>query len=212
MLTELFIKHNNYNIFMKDITATVIVDLTPSKEEIFSNLQKDARWGINKAVKEGLTVEESSEWEIFYEIYKSTVISGGTNVETLDHLKAHGGVLFVCKKDENIIAGASLEIKNEIPVLSRNASLKEFQHTQPNNLLYWNCILWSKNHGYKALDLGGYQLNPRGHSIGVNKFKERWGVIEYIYVDFPFFKALGRKLIRRFSIFWYINAFVRGRK
>ena len=38
---------------MKDINATVIIDLTPDEKKIFKNLNKDARWGIKKAEKEG---------------------------------------------------------------------------------------------------------------------------------------------------------------
>jgi hypothetical protein len=43
--------------YMKDIVATVMVDLTPSLEDIEARLQKDARWGLNRARREGLVVK-----------------------------------------------------------------------------------------------------------------------------------------------------------
>ena len=47
---------------MKDINATVIVDLKGSEEDIFNRLQKDARWGVKKAQKSGLMIEESRDF------------------------------------------------------------------------------------------------------------------------------------------------------
>lgn len=177
---------------MKDIGATVIVDLKPSQEDIFNGLQKDARWGVKKAEREGLVIEESEDWESFYQIYLETMDNVGVKAETLDHLKEHADVLFLCKKDEKVIGGASLHVINNTPKLTRNASLKKYQTYQSNNLLYWYCILWSKERGYNKLDLGGWQVNPRGHAQGVNKFKERWGEVVYSEQDYPIPNSSGR--------------------
>ena len=68
---------------MKDINATVLVDLEPTEEEIFKSLQKDARWGIKKAIREGLIIEKSDKWEEFYEIYKHTQKGGKATIHPL---------------------------------------------------------------------------------------------------------------------------------
>lgn len=197
---------------MKDINATVIIELDKSEEEIMQNLHKDARWGINRARKEGLVVEETSkneDWNDFYEIYKKTMELGESKAKSLEELKEKSSVLFICKKEGKIIAGAAIwfaDIYNkDIPRLYLNASLKEYQNYQPNNLLYWNCILWSKQKGYKKFDFGGYQIKARGHLEGINKFKEKWGQVVYFHKDYPLHKAIGRKLIRNFSIFSWLN-------
>jgi len=195
---------------MKDINATVMVDLTPSKEEIFKNLQKDARWGIKKAMKEGLIVEEAKDeksWNEFYKIYKEE-IGEKSKIETLEHVKKYGDVLFICKKDNKIIAGATLDLDGGLdnsPKLSRNASLREYLYLQPNNLLYWKCIEWCKDNGYEKFDLGGWQIKAKGNLIGVNQFKERWGKVVYYEKDYPFFKAIGRKLVRNFGFFSWLS-------
>ncbi len=199
---------------MKDTNATVIVDLNQTEEEILKNLHKDARWGIGRAKKENLNVEISNnkkDWEEFYEIYKNTISKGGANIETLEHVKEHGQIFFTCKKNGKLVAGATLEIiKGQPPRLSRNASLNEYQKMQPNNLLYWECIKWSKSNGYKRLDLGGYQINPIGHIKGVNKFKEKWGRIVYYYKDYPIHIAIGRKLFRKSKLARIIKNKIRG--
>src|SRR3989338_6618916 len=173
---------------MRDINATVIIDLDKSEEEIINNLHKDARWGINKARKENLIVEETNkedDWEEFYEIYKETMKLGDSKAKELEELKAKSRVLFICKKDDKIIAGAAIWFMDiydiNIPRLYLNASLREYQNFQPNNLLYWNCILWGKKNNYKKFDFGGYQIKARGHLEGINKFKEKWGDIVYFH-------------------------------
>jgi lipid II:glycine glycyltransferase (peptidoglycan interpeptide bridge formation enzyme) len=190
---------------MKDTAATVIVDVSPDENVIMNNLQKDARWGIRKSIKEGLIVEISDDWDSFYPIYLSTMKYSGIKPETKKHLIEHGKVLFLCKKNDIIIAGASLEIQNGLPYLSRNASLDDYKKYEPNNLLYWHCILWSKNQGYEKLNLGGWQINARGDEIGINKFKERWGKVVYYEKDYSLLRALGRKVVRNSKFFYNIN-------
>ena len=197
---------------MKDVQATVIVNIEGSEEEMLNRLQKDARWGIKKAIKEGLAVKESEDYGAFYEIYKKTIGELGVKVETLAHVKEHADILFICSKEDIQIGGAILKVENGIPKLTRAASLKEYRNLQPNNLLYWQCILWSRNKGFSRLDLGGWQINARGQLEGVNKFKERWGEVVYYNKEYPFHIALGRKAVRKFSFFWWLNNKIRGRK
>jgi len=202
---------------MKDINATVIVDLNPKEEDILKSMHKDARWGINRAVKEGLTVEETNsdaDWQKLYDIYRNTMIEGGTKIKPLEELKKNSSVLLVCKKSDKIIAGASIwfadKYNMKVPRLYLNASMKEHQNLQPNNLLYWKCIVWSKNKGYDSFDLGGYQIKAREHLNGINKFKEKFGKVVYYDKQYPFFKAIGRKFIRNFRFFWWLNKKLRN--
>lgn len=195
---------------MKDINATVLVNLEPTEPKIIDNLQKDARWGIKKARREGLIVNESDKWKEFYEIYKQTQKEGKATTHTFQTVLETSNILFVCKYKENIIAGLAIGFREDkydknIPSLSKLASLKEYNHLQPNNLLVWEAILWSKKKGYLLFDMGGWQINARGHLIGINKFKERWGRLVYYYKDYPFHIAIGRKLIRNSKLFWWLK-------
>ena len=195
---------------MKDINATVLVDLKPTEERIFKNFQKDARWGVRKAMREGLMVEESDKWLEFYDIYKQTQKEGHATIHTLEIVLKTSSILLVCKYKGTIIAGLAIGFREDkydknIPSLSKLASLKEYNYLQPNNLLVWKAILWSKEKGYLLFDMGGWQINARGNSKGVCKFKERWGDITYYYKDYPFYIAIGRKLIRNYWFFWWLR-------
>jgi lipid II:glycine glycyltransferase (peptidoglycan interpeptide bridge formation enzyme) len=141
------------------------------------------------------------------------MIDGGSEPEEKEELKKRGIVFFACKKDEIIIAEASLWIEDGRITLHTNASLKEYQHLQPNNLLYWECIKWAKAKGYKELDLGGWQQNSfDNHLTGINKFKEKFGKVVFYEKDYPLLQALGRKAIKRSKLLWNINKKLRGRK
>lgn len=195
---------------MKDINATVLVDLEPTEEIIFNNLKKNVRWGVKKAIKEGLIVEESDKWQEFYEIYKQTQKAGKATIHPLKIVLSTSTVLFICKYKGAIIAGIAIGFREDkydknIPSLSKLSSLQEYNYLQPDNLLVWKAILWSKKKGYLLFDMGGWQINARGHSIGINKFKERWGKIIYYYKDYPFHIAIFRKLIRNFDFFWWLR-------
>jgi lipid II:glycine glycyltransferase (peptidoglycan interpeptide bridge formation enzyme) len=96
-------------------------------------------------------------------------------------------------------AGA-IKTEDKKVILFLNASNSEFLKFQPNNLLYWSIIEWSKKNSYLIFDLGGYQLNAKKGSKlhEINKFKERWGgeiKQYYIYSKNPVY-ILGRKVIR----------------
>lgn len=198
---------------MKDANATVIVELNKSEEEILNGLHKDARWGINRAKKDGLIVEESSsdgDWQDFYKAYTLTQLAGENISASLEELKNRTYVFFVCKKEGKVIAGAGIWFSDKydehMPRLYFNASLKDYQRFQPNNLLYWHCILWCKKNGYPQFDLGGWQINARGHLEGINRFKEKWGKIIYFEKEYSFVKAIGRKLVRNSAFFrWAVD-------
>ncbi len=204
---------------MKDINATVIVDLTSKEKKIFKALHKDARWGIKKAQKSGLIIKEAvsdKEWDEFYKLFKEVVREGGSDVQSINYIKDKAHKLFICYKGKKVIGGAAIffdSIYNiNIPRLLKIASDKKYLNLQPNNLLIWHCILWAKENGYKQFDLGGWQINARGHLEGINKFKEKWGKIVYHQTDYPLFRALGRKIIRNSVLARTIYYKLKGRK
>lgn len=197
----------------RDVQATIEIDTTKSLEELWKNLDKDARWGVNKAKKEGLTVTEATENDVseLYNLYES--MSKHEKIKCLsfnDFKKGKIGVnkerILVCKKDGKVIAGILIvEDKQYNKVwLHINASNPEFLKFQPNNILYWHMIEYGKNNGFSVVDLGGYQLNakPESKLYEVNRFKERWGgkiITYYIYSKNPLY-ILGRKIIRNFPL------------
>ena len=189
----------------KDIQATIDIDLSKSEEDLFKQVDKDAKWGIKKAEKDNISVvltKSEEDLKRFYDIYKKTIIIGGIVPDNIEELKKGNYRLFIAKKDDQVIAGAIIEILDEKVRLKYNASLQNFLKFQPNNLIYWTLIKWGKREGFKIFDLGGYQLKAHGHLTGINRFKERWGgqvKIYYIKSWNPIY-ILGRKVIRNIPL------------
>lgn len=189
----------------RDERATILLDLTKNQEELWNNIDKDAKWGIKKAEKEGLVVKESeeeTELKKFYEIYKETCIFGGITPLNLEKIKKMNAKFFFCYKDGLLIAGNAIIIENNDKFrLFLNASSHEYLKFQPNNILYYALIKWGKGKGYKVFDLGGYQLKakPGDKLYNINRFKERWGgkiEVYHVYSYNPFY-ILGRKTIKK---------------
>jgi len=206
---------------MKDVNATVLVDLESSEEEIKSNLPRDVQRGIKKANDSELSITEISskedkEMNYLYEVYKKTMASGGVKPELLKDLKEKTEKIFICMKDGEIIGGAGIWFINgydkNIPRLYFATFKEEYKQDYPMNLIYWTCILWAKKQGYKKFDLGGWQINARGHLEGVNNFKQRWGKIVHYKKDYSLIEAIGRKLIRNSRFFNWLNKKIKGRK
>lgn len=188
----------------KDVQATIEIDLKNKKEEdLWNSLDKDARWGVNKAEKSGLKIElteNENTWKEFYKIYKKTCQYG--NIIPFEFKDIKKSKLFACFLKNKLIAGAVVRIKDKKIILFLNASSHEFLKYQPNNLLYWSIIKWGKQEKFEIFDLGGYQLNAKKSNklYHINRFKSRWGgeIKKYhIYSKNPFY-ILGRKIIRNF--------------
>ncbi|MEK6844544.1 MAG: peptidoglycan bridge formation glycyltransferase FemA/FemB family protein [Nanoarchaeota archaeon] len=194
---------------MKDINATVIVNLDKSEDELFNSFRKQTRTGIRKAMKSGLTVEESNNWEEAYEVYKNTRDRNNIKIRSLEYLKSKTDKLFVCKKDGKVIAinliwFLDLYDKN-VPRTMTNSFLKEYAEYRPNELLYWHVFKYYRNLGYKKFDLGGWAIKSRENLDQVNKFKESFGEVVYFERDYPLLQAVGRKMVRNFGFFWNLN-------
>lgn len=210
---------------MKDINATVLINVKDKGEdELFKNIDYSRRKNINKAKRSGLYSEEvnsEKDYEECYKMYANVISEGGStpfsykvwrNWAMEEHWK-----LFAIKKEKLTIGYFSvIEIAKRYYGLAEDgskgirprvfASDKRFHEFRTNDFIYWNTILYGLNKGFDFVDLGGYQIKPRGHLIGVNRFKEQWGgEIFYFHLDYGIVSAIARKLVRNFNLFWWIN-------
>jgi len=185
----------------RDVQATIIVDVTPSEEEILKRADRSRRKNIKKAIEAGLIFIEAQneeEWQEWYNIYCKVWTEGGVDAQKLDIFRKPNYRLFLVKKDNKIIGGGIFEETEDKIIFKAYASLIEHQQFRTNDFLYWNSFLYAKNKCKPKVDLGGWQIKARGHLVGVNEFKEKWGgekVYYYIYSKNPFY-ILGRKAIR----------------
>lgn len=193
----------------KDRFKTIIIDLLPSEEEILQRADRSRRKNIKKAESEGLvfTEAEDNEWVKWQDIYSSVWTAARIPPIPLKKLRKENYRLFLAKKGESILGGGLFEESEKSIRFEAYASLKDYQDYRVNDFLYWNSMKYAKNNGKTSVDLGGWQENARGNLQGVNDFKQKWGgeIINVEVNSYNPFYILGRKLVRRFTIFWKVN-------
>lgn len=201
---------------MKDKNATVIVDISPREEDIFSGFKRVVRKGIRRAINAGLTVEVSNEWRAAYNLYRETCKRNNMKLMSFEDFQKGSDKLFICKKGDKI-TGLNVtwfvdKFDIKIPRVMSSAISREYSKDRVNDILYWEIFKYYKGEGYKKFDLGGWQINSWDNLSNVNKFKENYGPVIIYEKDYPLHIALGRKLVRNSRLFWNLNKIIRGKK
>lgn len=198
----------NQNIFKKDIETlhnriTVQLDLTKGIENIWNeDIKSKNRNMIRKAKKNGLSVEESMDFETFKKIYSSTMNKvDADNYYYFDNnyyesLKENNNcILLNVKKDNLVIASAIFMGYREYFHYHLAGSLNEYLKFAPNNLLLWEAIKYAHEKGYKKMHFGGGLTN----NIGDNLFKFK-NSFSKEYADFYIGKRIHNKEIYDYLI------------
>lgn len=206
---------------MKDKKATILIDLKQSKEEMFKKLSKDLRWGIRRAEREGLVLEEihdSINWQVFVALFKSMWWAVHPKIDELAKQWRKDGnrrLFFAYNHKTSTLVGFAI-----VKVLPDRLNMEYISHTHEefitwrvNDFLYWNLILQAKREGLIYFDLGGFQLGALGKTDKVNKYKLQFnGELVVTEVKGNFFYILGRKIVRRFPWLTRIRKKMQGYK
>jgi lipid II:glycine glycyltransferase (peptidoglycan interpeptide bridge formation enzyme) len=187
----------------RDVQATILVDISRTKDELFKSIERSRRKNVKTALRNDLKFIRAlnEEWFAWHKIYCKVWEEGGIEAKPLEFFQEDDYRLYLVKKGSQIIGGGVFQELEDRIIFRAYASLIEFQKYRINDFLYWSSILYAKNKGKKFVDLGGWQIKAKGHLVGINKFKEKWGgkITHYtIYSKNPFY-IIGRKMIRNFS-------------
>jgi lipid II:glycine glycyltransferase (peptidoglycan interpeptide bridge formation enzyme) len=158
--------------------GTFLIDLSLDEEALMMNMKSVNRRRIKKAVKNNITVRETQKLEDFdkwWEIYNITGERGKFVKQSYDMVKEifqekEISRLFVAEVDNKIISGGFLLI-HKIPNWWLGGSLEEYWKLNPNNLMVWEMIKWSKAQGYPYFDMGGAGRENEGPT----EFKRKFG-------------------------------------
>ena len=155
------------------------LELPKSAEDLWSTFPSKLRSQIRKPEKEGMYSRfgREEELESFYTVFSINMRDLGTPVYSKHFfeniLKAFPEKTEICtvytKEGRPVASGFLLNFKTmlEIPWAS---SLKEFNRSSPNMLLYWSVLKFACQKGFKVFDFG--RSTP---GEGTFKFKEQWG-------------------------------------
>lgn len=159
-------------------TKTNVIDLNKN------SIDKDTRYCIRKADESGLTIEESSNVDEFYEILKASMKIGRWEIpiknNVLNLFKAFKNAqILLAKKDGVIVSGALMVFYERTAHFMYAGTNVMGRKMMAAYRVLWECINISKTMGYKYLDLEGVYderfPNINKKWLGFTKFKEGFG-------------------------------------
>ncbi len=160
---------------------TMLLPLAESHDDQWSAFTSKLRAQIRRPTKEGIEIRSGSHEQLddFYSVFAHNMRDLGTPVypkqffkEILDRFKKYCHIIVIRHQNQPVAAGFLIGFKHqlEIPWAS---SLREYNRISPNMALYWECLKYAIDQGYKSFDFGRCSKGS-----GTYRFKKQWGAQE----------------------------------
>lgn len=172
--------------------ATLIVDLSPSLEELRAGLERSARKSLRKCEEKEVRVRRVGEPDgpglegyldaagVYKEAWSRGPRERVVNRLMWQILGAHGAIeLFLAERNGEPLAGLGLwhHAGYGHEFAAWTAPKAHAEALPAGDALKWAIIEWGKGHGMRYYDLAGVAVAPRSGSKeeGIRRFKEKWG-------------------------------------
>jgi lipid II:glycine glycyltransferase (peptidoglycan interpeptide bridge formation enzyme) len=161
------------------------IDLTRPEAQIFSSLSPNNRRNINKAVKDGITVEFEVTQDSLRHFYRLNCITRKRHglppqpfsffKKFQEHILSQGyGTIAVARHQGTVAAAAVFLHFGKSAIYKYGASNPRYQGHRPNNLIMWEAARRYKAQGSDSLNLGRTEVD----NAGLLRFKRSWGAAE----------------------------------
>jgi lipid II:glycine glycyltransferase (peptidoglycan interpeptide bridge formation enzyme) len=164
----------------RDKRQTILVDLSPSEEELRRRLKKGWRWSLRQAENSNLEIVEGFDRQLFehfkplfFEMLEQKKFKPGSDVNEFAQMQerlipSHRMRITICKARGEPISGSVCSSLGEVVIGLLSATGGDGRQVHAYYLLQWDEILWAKRAGKCFYDLGG--INPVTNP-GVYHFK-----------------------------------------
>ena len=190
---EPFVVHDGFKTYR--------LNLKSSEEELWRGLHKSMiQRGVNKAKREGVTVEvsdRSDESDLFDYLNRVTCRKHGIPAQprkffdrVWSQLVSEGKAdCLVASHEGRKIAAVIVFYDKDKAIYMYGGSLPDSLSTRPNHLLLWNAVLKAKARGCTEFDFG--RVSADNSSLA--EFKRRWGADEVplMYYYWPEKRGVG---------------------
>ncbi|OGO40202.1 MAG: hypothetical protein A2Z03_01210 [Chloroflexi bacterium RBG_16_56_8] len=166
---------------------TVLLDLTPSEEQLLAAMKPKTRYNIRLAQKRGVHIELGTrdDLQLFYHMYAETSARDGFLIRQFAYYRDAWGMfieagraqMLLAQIDGETVAGLILFVFGDRAWYFYGASRNAHREAMPNHLLQWEAIRWAKAHGCTVYDFWGAPdtLDENAPMYGVYRFKEGFG-------------------------------------
>lgn len=181
-------------------SSTVLIDLRPGENEMLAGLNQKARHAINRAMRDGVTVQpvifSPTNAKIMYDLLVQTA-SGRFegSLRPFDYYykfwetfyDTDRGSLFFAYVNGEVVSAAFAMYLGHKSTYKDGASVRDKQVYGASHLLQWEIIRWMKNRGCLQHDLCGappsdQASNPNHPYYGIGLFKTSFNkqITDYI--------------------------------
>jgi lipid II:glycine glycyltransferase (peptidoglycan interpeptide bridge formation enzyme) len=205
---------------------TLLVDLSPSEEELLANMKQKTRYNIRLAGRKGVAVRTAgpADLDLLYTMYAETALRDGFAIRHREYYQDAWGAFiqeglaqpFIAEVEGDPVAAAILFHFADTALYMYGMSRSIHRKLMPTYLIQWEMIRWAKQHGCQTYDFWGApdSLEKSDPMWGVYRFKSGFnpaplytpGAIDYpvrpllyqVYTRvLPGIMAVWRKLGRR---------------
>ncbi len=178
--------------------ATIIVDLTPTEDELLASFKSKTRYNVRYAAKKGITVRhmpvDDTTCDVMYRLMAATQKRAGFTLRTreyfegywrLQHASGQGEFFFAFSGDE-VLAGVFVTRFGKRAWYKDGGSTKRHQELMAPHLLQWEVMRWLKGQGVTSYDLVAVprpsELTEDHPLYGLQRFKSGFSehVTEFI--------------------------------
>lgn len=177
--------------------ATVLVDLSPSLEDIMKSFNQKGRHAIRRAERDGVVVKRveptDENCRIMYDMLRATGEGAGFAIRSYEYYRnfyqAYGdnGGLFIAYFEDQPVAGGFAMVLGTKSMYKDGASVRQRPAYGTSHLLQWHIIQWAKSKGSLRHDLAGAPPIARVHDqshpfYAIGKFKRQFSdeITEYV--------------------------------
>jgi hypothetical protein len=172
---------NGFGYKKREISS--VIPLTFTEDEALDTFSPESRRAVRRAVKLGVTITESENYDEFYQILQKN-LKLRHNVQpthTLEELLLLKSIypdrirLFSANAENHMVAGVVMFDCNERVTLAFYISHNEdFQHYRGVNYLFLEIFKWAVRNHFGYLDFGIFTVNM-DPNWGLGRFKESFG-------------------------------------
>lgn len=184
----------------KDFYSRHVIDLAPDSEDLLPGFDRDVRYSIRRAQRDGVSVRLASgpqDIRAFYRLYVRQRKRQGLLPQPESFIRqvcerivdAGHGFLVLAAYNDQLVAGL-LSLSHRETVIGTHAAMEPaFRRHRPNHLAMWRSIQVACERGFKHYDLGRTQ--PEGE--GLARFKAGWRASQ---TNLPYFYSPGEDSVR----------------
>jgi len=152
---------------IKAIGATVHVDLSQTREELWTGFERSCRKNIKRAQASGVEVrmsQDKADIGLFNRVYTDFLdrkesdpfyYFSDESLEELFDLVGDGATLFFATYQGEILAANMVVHKYDIAEDYLRGAYVDDWRIRPNNIILYHIILWARDKGYKYFNIGG---------------------------------------------------------